>query len=79
MNRHVVALQLEYPDKVWSADDFAKKIGCTGAAVRKTQAWKEYQERLENERHERTFLKGNRGRRGSFEDFDADDNDDFEV
>ena len=28
----IIALQLEYPDKTWTSDDFAKEIGCTGAA-----------------------------------------------
>ena len=50
----IVALQLEYPSRIWTSDDFAEKIGCTGAAVRKTKAWKEYQKHFESEKDKRS-------------------------
>ena len=50
----VIALQLEYPDKIWTSESFAKEIGCSGGAVRKTKAWKHYQERLEHEKSRRS-------------------------
>jgi len=46
VNELVVALQMKYPDKdCWTSVEFAKIIGCTASAVRKTRSWKEYQER----------------------------------
>ena len=54
----VIALQLEHPDRIWTSESFATEIGCTGAAVRKTQAWKNYNERLAREKHARSQWKG---------------------
>ena len=54
----VIALQLEHPDRIWTSDALAKEIGCSGAAVRKTKAWKEYHKRLEQEKIGRSQQKG---------------------
>ena len=75
VNRLVFALQIECPDKIWTSDDFAKEIGCTGAAVRKTKAWREYQERLENMKCRVLQQKGYKGHRT--EDSDAEEGGDF--
>ena len=53
----VIALQLEHPDRIWTSDTLAEEIGCSGAAVRKTKAWKEYHKRLEQEKIERSRQK----------------------
>ena len=47
VNRLVFVLQVENPEKVWTSESLAAKIGCTGAAVRQTKAWKDYQKRLQ--------------------------------
>ena len=57
----MLTLQIKYPEKVWTSDSFAEKIGCTGAAVRQTKAWKDYQKRLQNEKQERSPLVGLQG------------------
>jgi len=77
VGRLVVALQLEYPDRVWTSDSFAKVIGCSCAAVRQTKAWKDYQIRLENEKQKRPQRKGYKGKRGNFEAFDAHEEHDL--
>jgi hypothetical protein len=77
VGRLVVALQLEYPDRVWTSDTFSKVIGCSCAAVRQTKAWKDYQIRLENEKHERPQRKGYKDKRGNFEAFDAHEENDL--
>lgn len=59
VNRLVWVLQLEDTEKIWTSDDFAREIGCTSAAVRKTKAWKEYQKRLEYERQQYSQPKEN--------------------
>ncbi|MDR2346265.1 MAG: hypothetical protein LBE18_09390 [Planctomycetaceae bacterium] len=43
INLQVLNLLIKYSDKVWTSDELAKKIGCTGSAVRKTSAWNSYQ------------------------------------
>jgi ribosome-binding protein aMBF1 (putative translation factor) len=43
VNDLVMALQMKYPQKTWTADELAEKIGCTGSAVRKTESWKIHQ------------------------------------
>jgi len=77
VGRLVVALQLEYPDRVWTSDAFAKVIGCSCAAVRQTKEWKDYQRRLENEKHLRPQRKGYKDKRGNFEAFDANEENDL--
>jgi hypothetical protein len=47
----IIALQIECPEKIWTSDSFAKKIGSTGAAVRKTKAWKNCQKRKVHKEH----------------------------
>jgi len=78
VNRLVFALQVEFPEKVWTADSFAEKIGCTGAAVRKTKAWREYRERLQNERQKRPQRKGYKTKKGNLEAFEIEKGNDFE-
>ena len=78
VNRLVFALQVEFPDKVWTSDDFAKKIGCTGSAVRQTKEWKKYQERLQAKRQECPKRKGFRNKHGNVEVWDAEKGEDFE-
>jgi len=61
VNALVLGLQIENPDRVWTSNSFAEEIGCTDSAVRHTKAWREYQERLENERQSRPLRKGGQG------------------
>ncbi|MDR0611406.1 MAG: hypothetical protein LBG58_14960, partial [Planctomycetaceae bacterium] len=42
---HIAILFLKYPEKSWTSDELAAKIGCSGAAVRKTSMWKAYQKK----------------------------------
>jgi len=72
VNSLIMALQIECPEKIWTSDDFAEEIGCTGAAVRKTKAWREYQERLENMKCGRLQRKGYKDEHGNIEAFDSD-------
>ena len=78
VNRLVLALQVEFPDKVWTSDDFAKKIGCTGSAVRQTKEWKAYQERLQAARQQRSKRKGCKDKKGNVEVWDAEKGEDIE-
>ena len=71
VGRLVFALQVECPEKVWTSDSFAKKIGCTGAAVRKTKEWKECQERIERKKHSRLAKYGDN--QGSLDAFNVDE------
>lgn len=77
VNRQVFALQVEYPEKVWTADDFAKKIGCSGAAVRRTKAWKDYKNLLKHEKQKHLPPKGYKDNRGNLDAFDSDKWDDI--
>ena len=77
VNALVLGLQIEYPDRVWTSDSFAKEIGCTDSAVRHTKAWREYQERLESEKQSRPLRKGHKDRCDTRGGFNADDEDDF--
>jgi response regulator of citrate/malate metabolism len=43
VNVQVIALLRKDSNKVWTSNKLAEKIGCSGAAVRKTSAWKDYQ------------------------------------
>jgi len=72
VNWLIVALQLKYPDRGWTAGDFAKKIGCSETAVRKTTAWKEYRIRCESKKQNRTQRKGYRDKMGNFGAFCTD-------
>jgi hypothetical protein len=45
VNLQVLALLAKYSDKVWTSDELAKKIGCSGAAVRKTSTWNIYRQK----------------------------------
>ena len=56
VNEMVVALQIKYPNKVWTSESFAEEIGCTPSAVRHTKMWKLYKARLELEKGERSSL-----------------------
>jgi hypothetical protein len=81
VNGLVIALQLKYPEKIWTADAFAKKIGCTSAAVRQTKAWKAYRVLLESEKQKRQQQRGHRYEKSSLETIDSDEsdkNDDFD-
>jgi hypothetical protein len=73
---YVLALQLQYPDMVWTSDDFAREIGCSGAAVRKTRTWRDYQERREISKQQRLQRKGWKDKEVNIEAFDADGSDD---
>jgi molecular chaperone GrpE (heat shock protein) len=73
----LLALQIKYPEKVWTSDSFAKEIGCSGAAVRQTQEWENYQKRLQNERQEHRPRKGYRDEQGNIDAFVTDDKDVF--
>ena len=73
VNELVVALQLRYPEKVWSSEDFATKIGCTASAVRQTKAWKAYQKLCQNEKQQRPQRKGYKDKKGNVEAFDTDE------
>ena len=46
----ILALQLKYPDKTWTSEAFAEKIGCSASAVRQTKEWKAYQRRCQIEK-----------------------------
>ena len=70
VNGLVLALQVEHPDRIWTAESFAGIIGCTGAAVRKTQAWKVYRERLQSQKQKHPQRKGYKDKRGNLEAFD---------
>ena len=72
VNELVVALQLRDPVKVWSSEDFAKKIGCTASAVRMTKAWKEYQKRCQKEKQQRPQNNGYKDKQGNCEAFSAE-------
>ena len=72
VNRLVLALQVEFPEKVWTSGDFAEKIGCTGSAVRQTKEWKAYQGRLQAARQQRSTRKGFRNKHGNVEVWDAE-------
>jgi translation elongation factor EF-4 len=69
VNSRVLELLVKNPEKVWSSDAFAKEIGCTGAAVRQTKAWKVYQRKLQNERTVHQVRKGYRDENGNIEGF----------
>jgi len=71
-NELIVALQLRHPEREWTSDSFAKEIGCTGAAVRATEAWKLYQKRQEQEKQKRPQRKGYKDERDNFEAFIPD-------
>ena len=71
VNRLVTALQIECPEKIWTSDAFAEEIGCTGAAVRKTKAWREYQERLEHMKKRHLQRKGFKDEYGNLEAFES--------
>ena len=73
----MLTLQIKYPEKVWTSDSFAKEIGCTGAAVRQTQAWKDYQKRLQNDKQKHRPRKGYRDQWGNIDAFDTGNGDDF--
>jgi hypothetical protein len=76
VNGLIIALQIEHPEKLWTSDSFAKKIGCTGAAVRKTKAWKNYQKRLKTERQKHSVPQGYRNKQGNIEAFAPNTGDD---
>ena len=76
VNELIVALQLRNPEKEWTSDSFAKEIGCTGAAVRATEAWKLYQKRQAKEKRERRQKGGYKGRNGKIEAFVPDKKND---
>jgi len=75
VGRLVMALQLEYPEKVWTSDSFAEAIGCTGAAVRKTRAWGEYKKRLEGEKRKHQPHKGFKDKRGNLDAYATNNED----
>ena len=76
VNRLVFMLQVEYPEKVWTSESMATEIGCTGAAVRQTKAWKEYQMRIQNEKQERRPRRGYKDRWGNIDAIDSINEDD---
>ncbi|MDR3111042.1 MAG: hypothetical protein LBU65_15340 [Planctomycetaceae bacterium] len=55
VNDFVGALLSKFPVRTWTSDSLAKEVGngCTGAAVRKTEQWKAYQEhrKADKEQH----------------------------
>jgi len=77
VNELIVALQLRHPAKEWTSDSFAKEIGCTGAAVRATEAWKLYQKRQEQEKQKRPQREGFKDNDSGIEAFVADKKGNF--
>jgi hypothetical protein len=53
INAQVFVLLTKYPDKAWTSDELAAKIGCSGAAVRKTSTWSLYQKQKKVARQQR--------------------------
>ena len=74
-NALILGLQVEYPDRVWTSEDFAKVIGCTGSAVRKTKAWKAYQKMLEGEKDKRPQRPGWKDKNGNLVAIDVPQSD----
>ena len=72
VNELVIALQMKYPQNDWTAEEFARKIGYSGSAVRKTKAWKIHQKQLENEKQKCPKPKGCKDNRGNLEAFGTD-------
>lgn len=58
VNEKVMQLLLKHPRKVWTSEDFAKEIGCSGAAVRQTSAWKAHRKTHEKARRNHPLPKG---------------------
>ena len=62
----ILGIQIRYPHKQdWTADELAKKIGCSVSAVRQAQAWKEYQEKLAAQRQKAPRRRGYKDKRGN--------------
>jgi hypothetical protein len=73
----VFDLLTKYSDKVWTSEKLAEKIGCTGAAVKKTSAWKGYQKQKVEARQQCSIRKGVKDKNGNIiiatEDHEIDD------
>lgn len=71
----VVALLEKFPSGKWTSDELAKKIGCTGAAVRKTRAWQGYKK----QQRQCSVHKGFKDKNGNINAISEDDeiDDDF--
>jgi hypothetical protein len=66
VSTQVLALLMKYPDdKIWTSDELAEKIGCTGAAVRKTPAWKCCQKQKAGAKEQCSIRKGFRNQNGN--------------
>jgi hypothetical protein len=58
VNTQIIDLLMKEPAKVWTSDELAEKIGCTGAAVRKTAVWKGYQKQKAKAKQQCSIRKG---------------------
>ncbi|MDR2439733.1 MAG: hypothetical protein LBE12_10250 [Planctomycetaceae bacterium] len=76
-NAQVIALLMKCSDKVWMSDELAEKIGCTGAAVRKTQAWKGYQKQKAGARQQCSIRKGSKDKNDNINAATEDDEIDY--
>jgi hypothetical protein len=65
VNTQVLELFIKYPDKAWSSNELAEKIGCTGAAVRKTSAWKSCQKQKTEAGQQYSIRKGFKDKNGN--------------
>jgi hypothetical protein len=74
---YVFGLLIKCPNKVWTSDELAEKIGCSSSAVRKTSAWKSCQKQNVEARQQSSIRKGLKDKHGdiivAIEDNEIDD------
>jgi len=76
LDQLILALQMKFPEKNWTSEDFAQIIGCSAATIRQTKEWREYQERCRHEKQKRSKPKGSKDKHGNLEAFYSDEQDD---
>jgi citrate synthase len=73
INAQVFVLLTKYPDKAWTSDELAAKIGCSDSAVKKTSAWKAHQKQKNEIRQQCSIRKGVRDQNGNILIADEDE------
>jgi hypothetical protein len=66
---------IKYPNNVWTSDELAKKIGCSGAAVRKTAVWNGYQKQKAETKQQCSIRKGFKDKNGNIVATTKDNNE----
>jgi hypothetical protein len=65
VDAYIFGLLIKRPNKVWTSNELAEKIGCSGSAVKKTSAWKSYQKQKIEARQQYFSRKGVKDKNGN--------------